>query len=204
MTELDHALSQLAFIQDRFTASTRFHGLAPHAVAVTGGLAMALAGAQMAWPLRFGATGVPFVWAWVGAAAVSTALIAVEALDRSWRLHGSLAEKMMVSTLRLLGPFCAVGGVMTVVIAQIAPGAIWVLPGVWQLLIALIGFTTVGTLPPTIIWPAAWYFLCGTITLLLAGQAEAPSPWMMGLPFGIGQLLVALILHRAGKRDGRG
>ena len=31
---------------------------------------------------------------------------------------------------------------------------------------------------------------------LLASRDHALSPWYMGLPFAIGQLLVALIVHR--------
>lgn len=204
MTDLDHALSQLAYIQDRFAASTRFRGLAPHAVALTGLLALALAAAQTGWPGSFGAAGVGYVWAWVAAAAVAAGLVAVEALERSRRLHGGLADRMIAGTLRLLLPFGAAGAVITFVIARTAPDAIWILPGLWQLLVALIGFAAVTTLPPTIVWPAGWYFACGTATLLLAGRTATPTPWMMGLPFGVGQLLVAVILHREGRRDGRG
>lgn len=202
MTDLDHALSELAFIQDRFAASTRFRGLAPHMVGLTGLLAIGLATLQSAWPDRFGAAGLAYVAAWAIAAAISAGLIAVEALGRARRLHGGLADRMIAGTLRLLLPFCAAGAVVTLVIARIAPDAIWILPGLWQLLIALTGFAAVSTLPPTIIWPAGWYFACGTVILLLAGQAGEPSPWMMGIPFGIGQLLVAYTLQQAGKQHG--
>jgi len=204
MTELDQALSQLAFIHDRVAASTRFRGLAPSAVALTGALALALATAQSVAPGSWGAGGLGFVWAWVGLAVVATGVIAVEALDRARRLHGGLADLMIAGTLRLLLPFGAAGAVVTLVIARAAPDAIWILPGLWQLLIALIGFSAVNTLPPAILWAAGWYFGCGTLTLLLAAQAGAPSPWMMGLPFGVGQLLVAMILHQAARSDAQG
>lgn len=201
MTDLDQALSQLAFIQHRVAASTRFRGLAPSAVALTGALAVALAIAQSVAPDSWGARGIGFVWAWVGLAAVATGVIAVEALERARRLHGGLADLMIAGTLRLLLPFGAAGAVITLVIARAAPDAIWVLPGLWQLLIALIGFSAVHTLPPAILWPAGWYFGSGTLTLLLAAEAGNPSPWMMGLPFGVGQLLVAIILHQAARGD---
>lgn len=202
MTDLDRALSELAFIQNRFAASTRFRGLAPQAVALTGVLALALAAAQIVAPDRFGASGVSYVIAWVAAAVIAGGLVAVEGLERARRLHGGLADLLIAGTLRLMLPFCAAGAVITFVITKTAPGAIWVLPGLWQLLIALIGFTAVSTLPPTIVWSAAWYFACGSVTLLIAGQSGVPSPWMMGVPFGIGQLLVAVTLHRAGRRGG--
>lgn len=191
MTELDHALSELAFIQDRFAASTRFRGLAPQAVASTGVFALALAAAQTVAPNRFGATGVSYVIAWIAVAVIAAGLVAVEALERARRLHGSFADLLIASTLRLMLPFGAVGAVVTFVIARTAPSTIWILPGLWQLLVALIGFAAVSTLPPTIVWPAGWYFACGSVTLLLAGRSAVPTPWMMGVPFGVGQLLVA-------------
>ncbi len=202
MPDLDRALSELAFIQDRFAASTRFRGLAPLAVASTGVLALALAAGQPVAPDRFGATGVPYVIAWVAAAAIAAGLVAVETLERARRLHGGLADLLIAGTLRLLLPFGAAGAVVTLVIARTAPDAIWILPGLWQLLIALIGFVSVSTLPPGVVWPAGWYFACGSVTLLLAGRSGAPTPWMMGVPFGVGQVLVAVILHRAGQRSG--
>ncbi|SFR89498.1 hypothetical protein [Sphingomonas jatrophae] len=202
MSEIDHALSQLAFIQDRMAASTRFRGLAPVAVAGTGVLAAAVAAAQS---LGFagGHDAIGFVLSWTVTAVAAAGLIGVEALDRARRLHAGMPDTMLAGTLRLLLPFGAVGAVATLVIVQSAPQVIWILPGLWQLLIALIGFSAAGTLPKAIMWPAGWYFLCGTATLLIAARSLSATPWMMGVPFGIGQILVAVILHRAGGRDGR-
>jgi hypothetical protein len=202
MTEVDQALSQLAFIQDRFAASTRFRGLAPLAVAATGVIALLVAATETIGPSH-GLTGWDFVPTWVATAFVASGLIGVEALGRARRLHAGMADMMLAGTLRLLLPFGAAGAVVTFVIMRAAPSVAWILPGLWQMLVALIGFAAVGTLPKAIIWPAGWYFLSGTVTLLLAAHAGAPNPWMMGVPFGIGQLLVALVLQRAGAADGR-
>jgi hypothetical protein len=99
-------------------------------------------------------------------------------------------------------PFVAAGAMLTFVIVRASPDTIWILPGLWQMLIALTGFSAVGTLPRTIVWPAVWYFLCALVTMALAAGAGAPSGWMMGIPFGVGQLLTAYILQRAGAADG--
>ena len=203
MTELDHAMSDLAFIHDRLAASTRFRGFAPLAVALTGAMAVALAAGQVVWPDTFGGNGVAYVAAWTAAALAAGTVIAVEALGRARRLHGGLADQMMASTLRLLLPFGAAGAAVALVVAIHAPGTIWILPGLWQLLVALIGFAAIGTLPRAIVWAAAWYFACGVVTLLLGARGGAATPWMMGVPFGVGQLLSAGVLHRAGGDDGR-
>jgi hypothetical protein len=202
MSEVEHALSQLAFIQDRFAASTRFRGLAPLAVAATGVIALLVAVTETIGPAH-GLAGWGFVPTWVATAVVAAGLIGVEALGRARRLHAGMADMMLAGTLRLLLPFGAAGAVMTFVIMRAAPGVAWILPGLWQMLVALIGFSAVGTLPKTIVWPASWYFVTGTVTLLLSARSGMPNPWMMGIPFGIGQLLVAFVLQRAGAADGR-
>ena len=196
MSEVDRALSQLAFIQDRLAASTRFRGLAPLAVGATGAIALIVAAIE-----DVGGYGLPswsFVPTWVATAGVAASLIAVEALGRARRLHAGMADRMLASTLRLLLPFVAAGAMLTFVIVRASPDTIWTLPGLWQMLIALTGFSAVGTLPKTIVWPAAWYFLCATVTLFLAAAMGEPTAWMMGIPFGIGQVMTAFILHRAG------
>ena len=49
----------------------------------------------------------------------------------------------------------------------------------------------------------AWYFVAGFAALMLASENHALSPWTMGLPFVVGQLLMAAILHFAsGEPDG--
>jgi hypothetical protein len=202
MTDLERALSDIAFIQQRMAASTRFDGLAPSAVASTGLIAIAAAGAQIEWPDALADSPTTFIAVWTVVAAAAAAVVGSEALARSRRVHGAMAEALMASTLRLLAPFLVTGATITLIVMRVAPAAAWILPGLWQLLIALAGFTAVSTLPRAIIWPAAWYFLTGALVMLLAGQSGNLSPWMMGAPFGIGQLLVAGVLHRAARHHG--
>ena len=42
-----------------------------------------------------------------------------------------------------------------------------------------------------------WYFVAGAAVLMLSSQTRALSPWLMGMPFAIGQLVVAGLLHVA-------
>jgi hypothetical protein len=74
----------------------------------------------------------------------------------------------------------------------------------WQILIALLGFSVLPSLPRALVWVAGWYFLCGAFVLGFAGWSGTLSPWMMGIPFATGHAAVALVLHRAsGARNGR-
>jgi hypothetical protein len=43
----------------------------------------------------------------------------------------------------------------------------------------------------------AWYFVAGGAVLMYGGQARMLSPWAMGVPFGVGQLLLAAIIQVA-------
>jgi hypothetical protein len=53
-------------------------------------------------------------------------------------------------------------------------------------------------LPRSVAWASAWYLLSGATVLALAASTRTPTPWMMGLPFGVGQLILAILLYRAG------
>jgi len=80
---------------------------------------------------------------------------------------------------------------------KFAPEALWMLPGLWQILVSLGTFASVRLLPRSVALAGAWYFVAGFSVLLLASQSHALSPWTMGLPFVIGQSLMATILYFA-------
>jgi membrane protein implicated in regulation of membrane protease activity len=40
-----------------------------------------------------------------------------------------------------------------------------------------------------------WYLATGLFCLAEAGGARTLSPWLMGIPFGVGQLMVAAVLQ---------
>ncbi len=197
MHDVDRALSQIADIRSQMAASTRFRGFGPHAVALTGLLAIGVALAQTVWPAALAPDDLTFVAVWAAAAAVAIAIVASETLTRSRRLHGAMADSMIGGTLRLFLPFATAGALIAFVFVTVAPASVRLLPGLWQMLVALAGFAAIPSLPRPIVWAAGWYLLTGTIVLTLAGQSGSLSPWMMGVPFGLGQGLVAAILHVA-------
>jgi hypothetical protein len=49
----------------------------------------------------------------------------------------------------------------------------------------------------TVILAAAWYLIAGTVVLMLTSASRTLGPWDMGLPFGMGQRLLAAILRIA-------
>jgi hypothetical protein len=69
------------------------------------------------------------------------------------------------------------------------------LPGLWQVVFSLGVFSSCQFLPRAIFAVGVWYLAAGLICLALGNGAWTLSPWIMGVPFGVGQLLVAVVLQ---------
>ena len=197
MDDVERALFQISDIQASLAASSRFRGFAPEAMAITALLFVMVAIAQALWPVSLAADPFDYVLVWAAATAGSIVICAAEAIVRTRLLHGALAQVMLGTTLRLLLPFLAAGIVLVTLVCLFSPATIWMLPGLWLILIGLAGFSAAPRLPHSILWPAAWYFVSGAVVFAFAARTGELSPWLMGLPLGIGQVLVAFILYRA-------
>ena len=88
------------------------------------------------------------------------------------------------------------GALLTIVLFRTAPASLWMLPGLWQVVYSLGIFASCQLLPRPTFWVAVFYLGCGLAVLALAHGGAALSPWAMGLPFGVGQLLAAVVLYR--------
>lgn len=197
MRDVDLALSEISNIRAHLVASTCFQGIAPGFNLLVGALVFILAAAQSLQPQAQQQDSLHYVALWAGVIGAISVVAAVQAVSRARRLHGGMAFPMLCAVLQKILPFAAAGIVITWVIFTFAPASAWLLPGLWQILIGLLGFSVVSSMPRGIVLAAAWYFLCGAVVMGLAGRSGTLSPWMMGIPFGIGQTVVALILSRA-------
>jgi hypothetical protein len=199
MSELDKALADIITIRSQIAAGTAFRGYGPAAVAATGGVALVTAVLQ--YLLLADPTGHPlsFLFGWAFAAAVSALTIWIEMQARSRRHHSGLADAMIHQAIEQFLPAGVAGVLLAVVLWKFAPEALWLLPGLWQVLVSLGVFASVRSLPRSVGLAGAWYFVSGFIVVLLASQSHALSPWTMGLPFVIGQWLMAAILYFASK-----
>jgi hypothetical protein len=138
-----------------------------------------------------------FLLGWAAAALLSLTVIWIEMLARSRRHHSGLADAMIHQAVEQALPAGVAGLLLAVMFWKFAPEALWMLPGLWQILVSLGTFVSVRSLPRSVALAGAWYFVAGFSVLLLAGQSHALSPWTMGLPFVIGQSLMATILYFA-------
>jgi hypothetical protein len=193
--ELREALVQIAEIRQQMAKVDVFRGYRSAPVAFSGAVALTAALVQ---PLL---VSVPseqpaiYLSLWIVAAGVSMAGVA---LEMTWRLnlvrdrtHFVVAQLAVEQFL----PSIIAGALATTVIARYVPQYFALLPGLWQLFFGLGIFASARLLPKPIFLIGAFYFACGVVVLMLSGSAAALSPWSMGLPFGIGQLLAAGILY---------
>jgi hypothetical protein len=188
MNDIDSALNDIHRIRDRLAAGTRFEGFAPKLVALTGAFAFALAG----WQAN---SGDAILLAWILLALVCALMIGAEAIVRARAVHRAMADRLINSTLQRFLPVGLAGAIAGFVILIQLPEHVRLLPGLWQLLMAVGICAALDNLPPAMRWPAAFYFVTGTISLAVSGDASVAIAWLMGLPFGIGQLLVAATLY---------
>jgi hypothetical protein len=128
-------------------------------------------------------------------AAVSLIIIIIETLFRAPRVHSGLATQMVHSALEQFMPAIVSGLLLTVVLFQCAQQSLWMLPGLWQVLFSMGVFSSCRILPRQMFAVGVWYLAAGLACLSFGAGERAFSAWMMGAPFGIGQLLVALVLQ---------
>jgi hypothetical protein len=197
MRDLERALTDISAIREQLAQSTEFRGYAPATLAATGAFALLVATGQAFW-LPESATNMRlFIALWSATAAVSVTLIAIETVHRSRRAHGGFAMTMLQAALQQFLPAVVAGGLVTVALLELAPQDLWMLPGLWHIFFALGVFPSCKFLPRPTFIVGVWYLACGLACLDLAAPTHANSPWAMGIPYGVGHLLVAgIVLQR--------
>lgn len=196
MKELAQALSEIHSIRNQMARDTEFRGYGPTSIAVSGVLALLVAALQAEW-LAKSAKPDLVVWlgVWAGTAAVAVLLTGTETFARARRVHVGLAREMLQSAVTQFLPAVMVGFLLTVVLIRVAAQECWMLPGLWELIFSLGVFASCRFLPRQMFAVGVWYLAAGLFCLAAGSETRALSPWALGIPFGIGQLLVAAVLQ---------
>ncbi len=195
MPDLDRALADISEIRSQLARGSQFRGYGAATLAATGALA-ALAGvAQAQWLPDAGHHPLAYILLWSGAATLSIIVIGMETIARTRRIHSGMAQEMILSAVEQFLPSGLAGLLLTAVLLRFTPESLWMLPGLWQVVFALGVFASCRFLPRAMLFVGAWYLATALVCLVLARGADAFSPWAMGAPFGIGQLMVAAVLQ---------
>ena len=197
MHDLDKALADIIAIRSQLAAGTAFRGYGPAAIAATSGVALITAFLQYLFLADPTKSPLPFFFGWAAAAALSGAMIWIEMVARTRRHHSGLADAMLYQAIEQFLPAAIAGVLLAVMLWKFAPETLWLLPGLWQVLTGLGVFASVRSLPRTVALAGGWYFVAGFVVLLLASHSHTLSPWAMGLPFVVGQALMAAIIYVA-------
>jgi len=120
---------------------------------------------------------------------------------RSRRIHSGMSDEMIQMAVEQFLPSVGAGLLVAIVIVRAVPGSVWMLPGLWQVIFSLGVFSSCRFLPRPILAAGAWYLLTGLICIGL-GDNRALTPWAMGIPYGVGQLMVAGVLLFSAREDG--
>jgi hypothetical protein len=194
MSELHRALAEIRHIRCQVARDTQFRGYGPASVAASGGLALLVAAAQSRW-LSNETDFHAFAAVWIATAFLSLTMVAIQTMFRAPRVHARLASEMVLAAAEQFLPALVIGTLLTAVVLGAAPKEAWMLPGLWQLLFSLGVFASCRFLPRLTFAVGIWYLITGLATLILQGESQTLLPWTMGIPFGIGQLLVAAVLQ---------
>jgi hypothetical protein len=194
MKELRQALSEIHTIRNQVARDSEFRGYGPASIATSGILAFVVAALQSQWTAEKPDLKA-WLGVWAGTAAVAVLLTGIETFARARRVHVGLAKEMVQSAVAQFLPAIAVGFLLTVVLLRAAAGECWMLPGLWELIFSLGVFASCRFLPPQMFAVGVWYLAAGLFCLVAGSATRALSPWSMGIPFGVGQLLVAAVLQ---------
>jgi hypothetical protein len=201
MNDLNKALGEISSIRLQMARSTEFRGYGPATLGATGVFAMAAALAQALWlpdPANHIAS---YLGIWILTATVSASLIGVQTVTRTQRMHSGMADEMIRMAVEQFFPSAGAGVLLTIVLVRYVPSALWMLPGLWQVLFSLGVFASCRFLPRLMAAAGTWYLLTGLASIMLA-DSRALSPWTMGISYGAGQLLVAGILFFSSHEGG--
>lgn len=190
--ELREALTQISEIRLQLARSQVFRGYRAAPLAFSGALAVAAAGCQALWIPEAAGRFPAYATLWIGVAVLSVTIAAAATAIRC-RSSPALARELTWLAVTQFLPCVVAGGLLTVVLPTYAPASLWMLPGLWQMLFSLGIFASYRLLPKATLAVAVFYLAAGMFCLSLGPAAF--SPWAMGIPFGVGQLLAAAVLY---------
>jgi hypothetical protein len=195
MSNLNEALAEISAIRSQIARETEFRGYGPASVAASGIIALLVAMLQSLWLRGSTHDFRAYLAIWIATAAISLILSGVETVLRARRVHSSFANDMIYQAAEQFLPALAAGLLLTIVVVHFAAHSVWMLPGLWQVMFSLGIFASRRFLPRQMVLVGMWYLAVGLICLAFSAENGTFSPWAMGIPFGVGQLMVAAVLQ---------
>lgn len=137
MNDLNKALGDISSIRRQIARTTEFRGYGPATVASTGIFAIAAARAQALWLPDPASHISAYLSIWIGTAFLSAALMGAQMYTRTRRIHFGMADEMIRMAVEQFLPSVGAGALITLVLVHYVPAALWMLPGIWQVIFSL-------------------------------------------------------------------
>jgi hypothetical protein len=193
--ELRQALAHVSEIREQLARTQVFRGYRSLTVAFSGLVGLAAAVSQSVWLPKPTENLAGYLALWFGAAMINLVVVGAEIWWRARMAKLSLTRRTTVFAVEQFLPSLLVGGLFTAVIFQSARDLAWMLPGLWAMFFSLGILASCRLLPRAVSLAGMWYLVAGVLGLLWGRGDAALSPWIMGITFGVGQLLTAAILY---------
>lgn len=202
--ELHEALSQISEIRQQMARNEVFRGYRALPVAFSGVLALMAAILQATFIRDPHQEIGLYLGLWIGTAVLSAMIAGGEMAIRMRWPGSALRREITWLAIEQFVPSLAAGALLTLVLTRTATEALWMLPGLWQILYSLGVFASCRLLPRATFGVAVFYLISGLLVLAYARGESAFSPWAMGGPFAVGQFFAAGVLYRTLEcRDGQ-
>jgi hypothetical protein len=193
--ELHEALSQISAIREHVARAETFRGYRSAIVGFSSVACLAAAMVQSLWIPHPQQTPGRWLMLWVATAAMCLATVGCEMVWRRRRGAASHEARLTRLAVEQFLPCVVAGGLLTAVLARVAPESLSLLPGLWAVLFGLGVFASCRLLPRATFWIGAYYLFAGSAVLALGQGTLAFSPWLMVGSFGVGQALTAAVLY---------
>ncbi|MBN1900400.1 hypothetical protein JW926_03630 [Candidatus Sumerlaeota bacterium] len=192
--KINHALDQISSIHDHLNRTEVYRGFRSLHVAFAGLIGCLAAALQ---PVFLGDVFpyLHFVYYWSLVACGNFLLVALFALYLYIFHESDLERRKTRYVWAQFSPCIVIGLLLTLSLAPLDYKTLSLLPGFWAFILSLGVFSTCPFLPRMSRWIALYYLLCGFVLLALAQKGLAFSPWGMGITFGFGLILGAVVLY---------
>jgi len=193
--ELDDALSQIADIRSQMARTRLFRGYRSSTTLFSAGIAVATAILQAIFLPDPSHHLTAYLVLWLGAAAISIIVVGSKIAARYWHSDSPLERELTLAAVQQFLPCILVGALLTYVLVEVAGDSLWIVPGLWAILVGMGVLASRQILPKGIAWVGAFYLLAGLLSIEWARVHTPFSPGAMGIPFGIGQAAAAGVLY---------
>jgi hypothetical protein len=192
--DLHDALSQIADIRRCVHRAGLFRGYRAMTTAFSGVVAIATAVVQpYVVPSPEQAFDM-YLFLWMSAGLVCLGAAALAIWDRGFRSGSAVQRELAVHAVEQLVPSLVAGGLLTLVIVRFQIEHAYLLPGLWPIMVGLGIFASRRLLPKATAVVGGYYLMAGLLVIANFRSFDVFSPWVMGLTFGVGQLLASAIL----------